>query len=138
MPERSSLSPPEGETATQDQPTTAGNLTASPGAASPEAASLVGRHVHELVVSRHPWVSASPVTSADPVHLPVAVDVQRDGCYRLPASPLSQELSPPQMPFQHRGVESLRFRPNAHATRVPSCEAVTRRSSVLSTVTRII
>ena len=92
--------PARGETATQDQPATAGNLTAAPEAASPEAASLVGLHLHELVVSRHPWVSASPVTADGPVHLPVAVEAQRDGLLSAPGSPLSQDLSRPQMPFQ--------------------------------------
>ncbi len=129
--------PARRETATQDQPTTGGNLTAAPEAASPQAASLVGRHVHELVVSRHPWVSASPATADGPVHLPVAVEVQRDRLLPAPGVPLSQELSPPQMPF-HTGASSPPVPGQRHATRVPSCEAVTRRSSVLSTVTRII
>ena len=92
--------PARGESATQDQATTADNLTAAPEAASPETALLVGRHLHELVVARNPWVSASPVTVDGPVHLPVPVEVQREGLLSATGSPLSRDLSLPQMPFQ--------------------------------------
>ncbi len=44
--------PVRGEPATQDQAATADDMTAAPEAASPETALLVGRHLHELVVSR--------------------------------------------------------------------------------------
>ena len=92
--------PASGESATQDQATTADNLTGAPEAASPETALLVGRHLHELVVSRNPWVSASPVTVDGPVQLPVPVEVQREGLLSATGSPHSQDLSLPQMPFQ--------------------------------------
>ncbi len=92
--------PARGEPATQDQATTADNLTAAPEAASPETALLVGRHLHELVVARNPWVSASPVTVDGPVHLPVPVEVQRQGLLSATGSSLSRDLSLPQMPFQ--------------------------------------